>query len=144
MLHALGVMRDGRDGEGCALFGSIIMPHVAGKGSAGMSTAILTWTTGPTNPPNLPTAGAGNLRVVPAHSTAMEQNADVLGLLPSFSLRHALYFNVSHTVRPRLLRLAIGKVCPPNRGSGVNMHGRACSIVRTLAGWTDAISRLVP
>jgi len=79
MLHALGVMRDGRDGEGCALFGSIIMPHVA-----------------------------GNLRVVPAHSTAMEQNADVLGLLPSFSLRHALYFNVSHTIR----HLSFGKFFP--------------------------------
>jgi hypothetical protein len=30
MLEALGLMRDGREGEGCSIFGSITVLHVAG------------------------------------------------------------------------------------------------------------------
>ena len=42
---------------------------------------------------------AGSLRGVPAHSSAMESNDALLSFLPSFTLRHALFFNVSHTIR---------------------------------------------
>ena len=69
LLRALKVMRDGQQGEGCSLFGTVDVPRVSGQ-----------------------------LRIVPS-SADVGRPATGFGSLPDYNVRHALYFNVSHVLR---------------------------------------------
>ena len=79
MLGRLKLMRDGRQGEGCNLFGIAVVPRVSGA-----------------------------LRVVPRSSVGDDGGFGFGDRLGDYSVRHALYFNVSHTVR----HLSFGQFFP--------------------------------
>ena len=79
LLRSLKVMRDGQQGEGCSLFGTVEVPRVSGQ-----------------------------LRIVPSSADGGRVAAGFgdegrpksgFGSLPDYNVRHALYFNVSHVLR---------------------------------------------